>query len=107
MSRITRITGPDGSTTTIKQDSGIGCCAGTLWVIVLIAVVIAPAELLGAWSIAVYAGIPLLLIAALVFLGLRARGNTKGVPLDEPEKDAAYWAAYVARVSGNPQPPPV
>ncbi len=107
MARTTRITTPDGNVTTIRTSSGIGCCGVSLWVLVLSAALAIPAAYLGPWALVAYVGLVALIVAPLAIIGWRSGRNTHGVPLDEPEKDAAYWAEYVARVSGNPEPPPL
>ncbi|HUZ70516.1 MAG TPA: hypothetical protein VMU65_12485 [Candidatus Saccharimonadales bacterium] len=106
MSRITRITGPDGSTTTITQKSSCGC----LTFLAFLVVIFGPAAWFGSWAVAAYVGLALLVVVPLIIaaiVGWRSGRNMHGTPLDGPEKDAAYWAEYVARASGNPEPPPV
>jgi len=103
--RTTRITGPDGSTTTITQKSSCGC----LTFLAFLAVVSLPVAIFGSGAPAAYSvivgGIVLALVVVAI-VGWRSGRNMRGTPLDGPEKDAAYWADYVARVTGNPQPPP-
>jgi len=60
MSRITRITGPDGRVTTIKQTSGCGC----LTVLAAVVVIFGPVVWFGATGA----------ILAYVFLGLLVVG---------------------------------
>lgn len=104
MSRITRITGPDGRVTTIKQTSGCGC----LTVLAFLVVIFGPAAWFGTTgAVLAYSGLGVAIVAFIAIAAWRSGRHTKGVPVDGPEKDAAYWARYVARVSGNPEPPPV
>lgn len=60
--RTTRITGPDGSTTTIKQTSGCGC----LTVLALLVVIFGPAAWFGAWAVPAYIGLGLAVAVPLV-----------------------------------------
>jgi hypothetical protein len=66
MSRITRITSPDGRTTTIKQTSSCGC----LTVLAFLVVLFGPVAWFGAWAVAAYA---LLAVFVLAVLGYQIR----------------------------------
>ena len=105
--RTTKITAPDGSVTKIQTTTACGGCFTVLCVLAVLGI---PAASFGSWAIPAYLGVVACIVVGLVILaviGWRSGRNMHGTPLDGPEKDAAYWAAYVARVSGNPQPPPV
>ena len=69
MSRITRITGPDGSTTTIKQTSGCGC----LTFLALLVVVFGPAAWFGVWAIPAYC---VLVLGVVVLFAFKRSSNS-------------------------------
>lgn len=105
MARTTRITGPDGSVTTLRTTSSFGCV--TLFLVLIVVGI--PAALFGSWALPAYLGLVAVIVVAIAILarkGWTEGKRMRGQPLD-PEKDAAYWAEYVAQVSGNPPPPPV
>ena len=74
MSRITRITGPDGSTTTIKQTSGCGC----LTALAFLVVVFGPAAWFGPWAVPVYAALVLGVVAIFAVAWQRVKHSPPG-----------------------------
>ncbi|HEY5055467.1 MAG TPA: hypothetical protein VII58_04860 [Acidobacteriaceae bacterium] len=100
MARISRISA-DGRT--IKTTSTCGCV--TFFAFLLVIAI--PIAFFGVFAIPAFVGLGLILALAVF---LKGRGNkvtsTSKSSLD-PEKDDAYWAEYVARVSGSPAPPPM
>lgn len=105
--RTTKITAPDGSVTKIQTTTACGGCFAALLVLAVLGI---PAASFGSWALPAYLGFAALVVVSLgiiAIVGWRSGRDMHGVPLDGPEKDAAYWADYVARVSGNPPPPPV
>jgi hypothetical protein len=85
MSRITRITGPDGRVTTIKQTSGCGC----LTVLAFLVVIFGPAAWFGtAGAILAYVFLGLVVVAALAYQVSKARGRS--VPTPPPAPPTAH-----------------
>jgi len=72
MSRITRITGPDGRVTTIKQTSGCGC----LTVLAFLVVVFGPAAWFGpTGAVLAYSGLGVAIVACCVLAVSRSRSQ--------------------------------
>jgi len=80
MSRITRITGPDGRVTTIKQTSSCGC----LTVLAAVVVIFGPAAWFGpTGAILAYVGLGLVVVAVLAYQIGQARRRS-AVPAPPP-----------------------
>jgi hypothetical protein len=86
MSRITKITGPDGRVTTIKQTSGCGC----LTVLAAIVVIFGPAAWFGATgAVLAYTFLGLLVVGALAYQINQARRRS-AVPAPPPAPPPAH-----------------
>jgi len=86
MSRITRITGPDGRVTTIRQTSGCGC----LTLLAFLVVVFGPAAWFGpTGAVLAYSGLGLAMVALFAVAVSRSRSQR------------------TASQAWTPQPPPM
>jgi len=89
MSRITRITGPDGRVTTIRSKSSCGC----LTVLAAIVVIFGPAAWFGpAGAVIAYAFLGLLVVAVLAYQITQARRRSV-VPAPPPAPPPAQQDA--------------
>jgi hypothetical protein len=66
--RTTKITGPDGSVTTIKQTSGCGC----LTLLAFLVVVFGPAAWFGAWAVPAYVALGLIVVGIFAYAAMRS-----------------------------------